>query len=403
MRARAILFLISVAVWSDAAQAQVAPPRFELGGSGGTAVALGGDAALILLIGPRLTFNVTPRDALEVVAEIGGPVENDGMYGLYLIQYQAGAQTACRPPQRSFSDGGDGRRLRVPTVRRNSARNDLMGRCSCSPGTPVPRSRSRFSARSVSASSGCLRATRRCAAISRCSPSDSGQSVSGGLSASPSRLEATVTDNPVLFSAIVTLSTVTLAGCEARPAGSPYVIPGPTGPSQVATQTPYVWDTRDELAVWLGSSVSRGPVSASGEGRSAVIRIETGGPTPSSPDGSRIAWVLRGPDFETPLTGVRAVRIRFVWTPALRNTSVPVAIPDIYATFEVMAPRIGLDQVTLSANTAGESSGEMVLEDRYGAPFTARYVYLHSDGGNRGVLEIDSIALVRDERLAGSR
>ncbi len=201
---------------------------------------------------------------------------------------------------------------------------------------------------------------------------------------------------PSLLSAIVLVGTVTLTACETRPAGSPYVIPGPTGPSQVATETPYVWDTHDELAVWLDSKVSRGPVSVSGEGRSAVLRIETGGPTPTNPDGSRIAWVLRGPDFETPLTGVRAVRIRYVWTPALRSASIPVAIPDIYATFEVMAPRIGLDQMTLSANTAGEASGEMVLEDRHGSPFAARYVYLHSDGGNRGVLEIDSIALVRD-------
>ncbi len=88
MRARAILFLISVAVWSEAAQAQVAPPRFEVGGSGGAAVALSGDAAVILVIGPRLTFNATPKDALEVVAEIAGPVENNGLYGLYLIQYK---------------------------------------------------------------------------------------------------------------------------------------------------------------------------------------------------------------------------------------------------------------------------------------------------------------------------
>jgi hypothetical protein len=38
----------------------------------------------------------------------------------------------------------------------------------------------------------------------------------------------------------------------------------------------------------------------------------------------------------------------------------------------------------------------MVLTDRYPEPFDVSYVYLHSDGGNRGVLEIDSIALVRE-------
>ena len=199
-----------------------------------------------------------------------------------------------------------------------------------------------------------------------------------------------------LLSAIGLLSTITLSACETRPAGSPYVIPGPTGPSQVATETPYVWDTRDELAVWLDNKVSRGPVSASGEGRSAVIRIESGGPPLSTSDVERVAWVLRGPDFETPLTGIRAVRIRYVWTPALRNTSVPVAIPDIYASFEALAPRFALDQIRLSADISREPSGEMILEERHGAPFAARYVYLHSDGGNRGVLEIDSIALVRE-------
>jgi hypothetical protein len=38
----------------------------------------------------------------------------------------------------------------------------------------------------------------------------------------------------------------------------------------------------------------------------------------------------------------------------------------------------------------------MLLEDRYPVPLDARYFYLYSTGGNRGVLEIDAIALVRE-------
>ncbi len=90
MPARAILMLIVFAAWAVGAQAQTAPPRFEVGAAGGASVALAGasDGFLILTLGPRLTFNTTSRDAIEVVAEMVGPVENDGLNGLYLLQYK---------------------------------------------------------------------------------------------------------------------------------------------------------------------------------------------------------------------------------------------------------------------------------------------------------------------------
>ncbi len=199
-----------------------------------------------------------------------------------------------------------------------------------------------------------------------------------------------------VLSAIVVVCAITVAGCESGRPGQSYVIPGPTGPTPVSTVTPYVWDTREELAVWADNRVSRGPISMSGDGPAAVIRIESGAPTFSLENGSRVQWVLRGPDFETPVTGIRSVKIRYTWLPAIRNSTVPVAIPDINAAFEGPEHRLSSDQLTLRSDIAREPSGEMLLDDEYTVPFEARYFYLYSDGGNRGVLEIDSISLVRD-------
>jgi hypothetical protein len=89
MRTRAIVFLTCLVVWVHAAHAQAGPPRFEIGGSGGAFVG-GGDGGwfLVFTLGPRLTVNVTPRDAVEILAEVVGPVESTGLNGLYLIQYK---------------------------------------------------------------------------------------------------------------------------------------------------------------------------------------------------------------------------------------------------------------------------------------------------------------------------
>jgi hypothetical protein len=82
-----IVFLGCLSVLADLADAQVVPSRFEVGGAGG-AVLIGGDSGGVLLVGPRLTLNVTPRDAIELVAELIGPVEDAGLYGLYFLQYK---------------------------------------------------------------------------------------------------------------------------------------------------------------------------------------------------------------------------------------------------------------------------------------------------------------------------
>jgi hypothetical protein len=88
MRVGLIVILVAAAVCPGFARAQGRAPRLELGTSGGAVAALGGDAAGLLVLGPRLTFNATPRDAVEVVAEIAGTGENSGLYGLYVIQYK---------------------------------------------------------------------------------------------------------------------------------------------------------------------------------------------------------------------------------------------------------------------------------------------------------------------------
>ncbi len=194
----------------------------------------------------------------------------------------------------------------------------------------------------------------------------------------------------------IAVTALTAIACQTGEPGAPYVIPGPTGPTPVSTRMPYVWDSRDELSVWIDSKVSRGPISMTGDGPGAAIRIESGSPTFSLENGSSVQWVLRGPDFELPVTGVRAVSIRYTWVPAIRNSTVPVAMPDINAGFELPEGRAGLLQVTLGSPIAREPSGEMILEDKFTKPFDARYFYLYSDGGNRGVLEIDSIALIRE-------
>ena len=51
------------------------------------------------------------------------------------------------------------------------------------------------------------------------------------------------------------------------------------------TLTPYVWDTREELANWIENSVARGPLLLDGTGLDAVI-------TNNRADQ---AWVARGP------------------------------------------------------------------------------------------------------------
>jgi hypothetical protein len=103
------------------------------------------------------------------------------------------------------------------------------------------------------------------------------------------------------------------AGCGREESPRAFVIPGPTGPSPVPTAAPFVWDTRDELAVWAANNVTSGAIVIEGDGTDAFIRVER-----TDQD-----WVLRGPDFSPMATGVVGVRVRcrFMPDPSLRHAN----------------------------------------------------------------------------------
>lgn len=64
------------------------PTRFEIGAQGGAIVFAAGDGALLLNGGPRVTLNITRRDAVELVADFLAGTEHNGAFGLYLLQYK---------------------------------------------------------------------------------------------------------------------------------------------------------------------------------------------------------------------------------------------------------------------------------------------------------------------------
>jgi hypothetical protein len=62
-------------------------PRVEVGGEGGMIVAIAEGAFFRPLVGPRLTFNISQRDAVELAADTVVPYEY-GTYGFYFLQYK---------------------------------------------------------------------------------------------------------------------------------------------------------------------------------------------------------------------------------------------------------------------------------------------------------------------------
>jgi hypothetical protein len=86
----------------------------------------------------------------------------------------------------------------------------------------------------------------------------------------------------------------------------------------------------------------------------------------------------------------------------LRYTCVPPAIAPqglvwgtLNALFEVVDFPIEVGQASSYVDIMCGESAEVILKpSNYRQPLDVRYVYLHSSDSNRGVLEIDSIALV---------
>lgn len=192
-----------------------------------------------------------------------------------------------------------------------------------------------------------------------------------------------------LPSAAFFLAIVTIA-CNAGERPSSYVIDGPTVPSTLTTVAPFVWDTRDELDVWVNNAVTRGSVSVVGSGSDAFIRI----------DRADREWVLRGPDLTPPVPGVRTLVIRYRWL--LDPTLPSSAASTLHATayFQTTTSIHWFDP-----NAQGAALGDLqpqtewtdinFIPGQYIPPIEVRYCYLHSFGANRGVLEIDRIELAR--------
>jgi len=181
------------------------------------------------------------------------------------------------------------------------------------------------------------------------------------------------------------------AGCEVGDSHSYRVIPGPTVPSPTPTSAPYVWDTREELAIWVNNAVTRGPapISLVDEGGDSFVRIEV-------KRGLDNGWVLRGPDLTTPAR-LRGLRIRYRWK--LDPTLSPGASRTftIIASFDVLNPQYQPQQPMAYAQLqpAVEWSEGNLEPGSFGDPLNVRYVYLHQSSSNPGVFEIDRIELVQ--------
>lgn len=181
------------------------------------------------------------------------------------------------------------------------------------------------------------------------------------------------------------------AGCEigGRPPG--VTVLGPAVPSPFPTAAPYVWDTADELSIWMDNPVARGSLTLEGSGPDAFIRVER-------PDRD---WLLRGPDLEPAATGVRTVSIRYRWRPDPSLPPTEVQTARVSARFETLRPAVSGDpgaQAHMSSNLSprGDWTDIALLpQGQFKPPTDVKYCYLQSYGANRGVLEIARIELVR--------
>jgi hypothetical protein len=68
----------------------VIPPRFEIGGniSGIVPIVFADGPVVVAGGGPRVTVNVTPRLAIDLLAEVIGPFESSGTMALYQTQFK---------------------------------------------------------------------------------------------------------------------------------------------------------------------------------------------------------------------------------------------------------------------------------------------------------------------------
>lgn len=81
-----LLAVPAMAQVADTSAAEsVRAPRLEIGAQAGLELLIG---AFLLGGGGRLTVNLTPRDALDVVADPSAGFEDAGVNGVYFVQYK---------------------------------------------------------------------------------------------------------------------------------------------------------------------------------------------------------------------------------------------------------------------------------------------------------------------------
>ena len=83
-----LLALAGALAASPARAQEVGPPRLEIGGNviGVVPIYFEDGPAVLGGAGPRVTLHLTPRLAIDLLAEVIGPVESSGRYALYQTQ-----------------------------------------------------------------------------------------------------------------------------------------------------------------------------------------------------------------------------------------------------------------------------------------------------------------------------
>ena len=161
-----------------------------------------------------------------------------------------------------------------------------------------------------------------------------------------------------------------MAGCELDNAKAARIIPGPLVPSPVPLHAPYVWDTRDELMVWTGNSVSLGSFSMDSVDSNAAIAARFAG--------LYARMVLRGPDIDPPARSIRAVRVRYQWFPD------GVSTPELwlFASFEaVNAPTHDVQptmRLVLKTGPEWKDTESAPWNQPAPPPLDVRYLYFHA-------------------------
>jgi hypothetical protein len=188
---------------------------------------------------------------------------------------------------------------------------------------------------------------------------------------------------------LIVLAMLTM-GCDTGGRPPAFVIPGPAVPSPIPTVAPYVWDTDEELSIWMHNPVARGSLTLEGSGPEAFIRI----------DRADLEWVLRGPDLTPPAVGVHTVSIRYRWRPDPGLPATAVQTAPVRALFQTTTPVVGYDPNAQAAalrnlQPQADWTDVVLVPGQFTPPINVEYCYLHSFDANRGALEIGRIELVR--------